>query len=65
MFLSGMSEITAVVNAAKEYAQQSRRWIILPLHSSLSVEEQDKVELFICLISPRSSQLATCLPPGL
>jgi len=43
MFLSGMSEITAVVNAAKEYAQQSRRWIILPLHSSLSVEEQDKV----------------------
>lgn len=48
MFLSGMSEISAVVSAAKEYAQQSRRWIILPLHSSLSVEEQDKVELFMC-----------------
>ncbi|KAJ7391719.1 DEAH (Asp-Glu-Ala-His) box polypeptide 34 [Desmophyllum pertusum] len=43
MFLSGMAEITAVVNAAKEYAQQSRRWIILALHSSLSVDEQDKV----------------------
>lgn len=43
MFLSGMAEITTVVAAAKEYAQQSRRWIILPLHSSLSVEEQDKV----------------------
>lgn len=55
MFLSGMSEITAVVNAAKEYAQQSRRWIILPLHSSLSVEEQDKVEFLMCLILPRSS----------
>lgn len=48
MFLSGMSEISAVVSASKEYAQQSRRWIILPLHSSLSVEEQDKVELFMC-----------------
>ena len=61
MFLSGMSEISAVVNAAKEYAQQSRRWIILPLHSSLSVEEQDKVELFMCLILPRSRYLAACI----
>ena len=53
MFLSGMSEISAVVNAAKEYAQQSRRWIILPLHSSLSVEEQDKVKfLYIGLCLP-------------
>ena len=53
MFLSGMSEISAVVNAAKEYAQQSRRWIILPLHSSLSVEEQDKVKFLyigLCLL---------------
>ena len=61
MFLSGMSEISAVVNAAKEYAQQSRRWIILPLHSSLSVEEQDKVELFMRLILPRSRYLAACI----
>lgn len=43
MFLSGMSEISAVVDAAREYAQRTRRWIILPLHSSLSVEDQDKV----------------------
>ena len=70
MFLSGMSEITAVVNAAKEYAQQSRRWIILPLHSSLSVEEQDKVGHFMCftldinyawpLVSRSSNQLHVC-----
>ena len=46
MFLSGMSEISAIVDAAKEYAQRTRRWIILPLHSSLSVEEQDKVQCF-------------------
>lgn len=45
MFLSGMAEIAAVVDAAKEYAQKTRRWIILPLHSSLSVEEQDKVRI--------------------
>ena len=49
MFLSGMAEITAVVNAAKEYAQQSRRWIILALHSSLSVDEQDKVGIHFYL----------------
>ena len=38
-----MSEISAVVDAAEEYAQQTQRWIILPLHSALSIEEQDKV----------------------
>ena len=62
MFLSGMSEITAVVNAAKEYAQQSRRWIILPLHSSLSVEEQDKVE-HLCVRFFHG--LVNYIPPGL
>ncbi|GFS00064.1 pre-mRNA-splicing factor ATP-dependent RNA helicase DHX15, partial [Elysia marginata] len=43
IFLSGMSEIMSVVEAAKAYAQQMKRWIVLPLHSALSVEEQDKV----------------------
>ncbi|CAD6227225.1 GSCOCG00006035001-RA-CDS [Cotesia congregata] len=43
IFLSGMSEITTVVDAAKEYSQKKNNWIILPLHSSLSLAEQDKV----------------------
>nr|KAG5694320.1 hypothetical protein BaRGS_035188 [Batillaria attramentaria] len=43
IFLSGMTEIMKVVEAAKLYAQQMKRWIILPLHSALSVEEQEKV----------------------
>ena len=43
MFLSGMKEIMSVVDAAKGYAQKTKRWIILALHSSLSVAEQDKV----------------------
>lgn len=43
MFLSGLNEITSVVEVAREYAQQNQRWIILPLHSSLSIAEQDKV----------------------
>ena len=43
MFLSGMSEIMAVVEAAKLYSQKSQRWIVLPLHSALSIAEQDKV----------------------
>ena len=47
IFLSGMSEIATVVDAAKQYAQRTRRWIVLPLHSSLSVEEQDKVEYYL------------------
>ncbi|XP_063963631.1 probable ATP-dependent RNA helicase DHX34 isoform X2 [Lytechinus pictus] len=42
VFLSGMSEITSVVEAARMYASQTKRWIVLPLHSSLSVAEQDK-----------------------
>lgn len=43
VFLSGMSEIMAVVEAAKIYAQNTKRWIVLPLHSALSITEQDKV----------------------
>lgn len=44
IFLSGMSEITAVVDAAKEYNMKQNNWIVLPLHSSLSIAEQDKVK---------------------
>lgn len=43
IFMSGINEITAVVDAAKEYAEKNGNWIILPLHSSLSLEDQDKV----------------------
>ncbi|OWF54057.1 probable ATP-dependent RNA helicase DHX34 isoform X1 [Mizuhopecten yessoensis] len=43
IFLSGMTEIMTVVEAAKIYAEKTKKWIILPLHSSLSISEQDKV----------------------
>lgn len=43
IFLSGLSDIQSVCDAAKEYAVQTKRWIILPLHSTLSVEDQEKV----------------------
>ncbi|KAG6801736.1 ATP-dependent RNA helicase DHX34 [Apis mellifera caucasica] len=43
IFLSGMSEISTVVDAAKEYSQKKNNWIILPLHSTLAISEQDKV----------------------
>lgn len=46
IFLSGISEITAVVEAAKEYSLKKNNWIVLPLHSTLSIVEQDKVYLF-------------------
>lgn len=43
MFLSGTKEITAVVEAAQQYNERVGSWCILPLHSSLSLAEQDKV----------------------
>ncbi|XP_055611931.1 probable ATP-dependent RNA helicase DHX34 isoform X2 [Uranotaenia lowii] len=43
IFLSGLNEITSIVDAAKEYAETQKNWIILPLHSTLSIAEQDKV----------------------
>lgn len=47
MFLSGMTEIMSVVEAAREYAQRTNGWIVLPLHSALSVAEQDKVRILV------------------
>jgi HrpA-like RNA helicase len=38
-----MSDIQTVYEATKEYAAETKRWIILPLHSTLSIEDQDKV----------------------
>ncbi|NXG39102.1 DHX34 helicase, partial [Dromaius novaehollandiae] len=43
VFLSGVAEIGAVLEAAQTYATHTQRWIVLPLHSTLSVMEQDKV----------------------
>ena len=43
VFLSGMTEIMTVAEVAKEYAEKSKRWIILMLHSALPLAEQDKV----------------------
>lgn len=43
MFLSGQNEISFVVEAARLYAEVTKRWVILPLHSMLSIEDQDKV----------------------
>ncbi|XP_069500655.1 probable ATP-dependent RNA helicase DHX34 [Ambystoma mexicanum] len=43
IFLSGITEITTILEAAQTYASHTKRWIILPLHSTLSIAEQDKV----------------------
>lgn len=44
VFLSGMSDIQRIYEAAREYASETKRWIILQLHSCLSIEDQDKVK---------------------
>ena len=44
IFLSGITEITRVVEAARQYSEiNNNTWIVLPLHSTLSLSEQDKV----------------------
>ena len=43
IFLSGMNEIASLLQEARLYAQETGRWVILPLHSALSIEEQDRV----------------------
>lgn len=66
IFLSGMAEIQGVMEAVQAYAQENQRWIVLPLHSALSLEEQDKVNrcprivcfIFLC------SQVFDMAPEG-
>ncbi|KAM4642667.1 putative ATP-dependent RNA helicase DHX34 [Discoglossus pictus] len=43
IFLSGVAEIGSVQEAVQVYATHTQRWIVLPLHSTLSIAEQDKV----------------------
>ncbi|KAJ3027787.1 UNVERIFIED_CONTAM: DEAH (Asp-Glu-Ala-His) box polypeptide 34 [Siphonaria sp. JEL0065] len=43
IFLSGMNEITLLADELRNYASFTKRWIILKLHSSLSIQEQEKV----------------------
>lgn len=42
-----MAEIQALVEAIQAYAEKENRWIVLPLHSALSFDQQDKVCLGI------------------
>lgn len=43
IFLNGFSEINTLCETVKEYAERNKNWIVLPLHSTLSLEEQDRV----------------------
>jgi hypothetical protein len=37
---TGMQEITTIADAIRPYAAHTKRWVVLLLHSALSVEEQ-------------------------
>ncbi|KAG4100829.1 P-loop containing nucleoside triphosphate hydrolase protein [Neocallimastix lanati (nom. inval.)] len=43
IFQSGINEISKLAEELKLYANYTKKWIILQLHSTLSAEEQDKV----------------------
>ena len=46
VFLAGMEDIGAVAEALRDYAARTRRWLVLPLHSALSVDDQDKARAY-------------------
>lgn len=43
LFLSGVAEISTIMEACQTYAAHTSRWIILALHSTLSLAQQNKV----------------------
>ncbi|KAF0991171.1 hypothetical protein HZS_5814, partial [Henneguya salminicola] len=43
IFLNGVKEINLVVDACVKYTETTKNWIVLPIHSNLSLEQQDKV----------------------
>ncbi|CAM0139298.1 unnamed protein product [Umbelopsis sp. WA50703] len=43
IFMSGIEEITTLAEGLTPYAEQTKKWVILMLHSSLSIDMQDKV----------------------
>ncbi|ORZ09543.1 P-loop containing nucleoside triphosphate hydrolase protein [Absidia repens] len=43
IFLPGINEITDLEQELKFYAEETQKWIILILHSSLSVDDQEKI----------------------
>ena len=44
LFLSGVAEISTIQEACQIYATHTCRWIVLPLHSTLSLAQQDKAQ---------------------
>ncbi|XP_017787147.1 PREDICTED: probable ATP-dependent RNA helicase DHX34 [Nicrophorus vespilloides] len=43
IFLNGFNEINTLASAVESYAEIKKNWIVLQLHSTLSLEDQDKV----------------------
>ena len=43
IFCAGIKDITSIAEACQDYAEKKGHWIILPLHSTLSIQDQDKV----------------------
>uniref|UniRef100_A0A9J7ZQX4 DEAH (Asp-Glu-Ala-His) box polypeptide 34 n=1 Tax=Cyprinus carpio carpio TaxID=630221 RepID=A0A9J7ZQX4_CYPCA len=43
LFLSGVAEISSIQEACQTFATHTQHWIVLPLHSTLSLAQQDTV----------------------
>uniref|UniRef100_A0A9J7XZ76 DEAH (Asp-Glu-Ala-His) box polypeptide 34 n=1 Tax=Cyprinus carpio carpio TaxID=630221 RepID=A0A9J7XZ76_CYPCA len=44
LFLSGVAEISSIQEACQTFATHTQHWIVLPLHSTLSLAQQDTVK---------------------
>ena len=42
VFVSGVDEITRLVEPLRQYAAATGRWVVLPLHAGLPVQEQER-----------------------
>ena len=59
LFLSGVAEISTVLEACQAYATHTQRWIVLALHSTLSLAQQDKVLSNLTLVNKQVEVIIT------
>ena len=68
IFMSGYQEIQQLYTGLEEYVRESKRWILLKLHSALSMKQQDKVfrptlpGIRKCIMSTNIAETSVTLP---
>ncbi|XP_014259416.1 probable ATP-dependent RNA helicase DHX34 [Cimex lectularius] len=67
IFVSGLNEIESLITVINGYNEESKNWIPLPLHSSLSLAEQNKVFNYVpqgyrkCVVSTNIAETSVTI----